>query len=326
MKAFRMAQPKTLAGAQSVAGDGARMLAGGTDLLALMKERVAEPETVINLKSLPGLDQIEVRDDGVRIGALVTLAELASSDDVAAGWPALRTTALSAATPQIRNVATVGGNLAQNPRCWYYRDENYDCLKKGGKSCPAQSGENEFHAIFENSSCASVHPSNVAPVLIGYGAKLVIHSGKESKTIEAEDFFSTPGGDFTRDTVLGPGDVLTHVILPAASRSKASAYVETREKQSFDWSVCGATVNLTMNGDVASDARVVVSAVAPRPLRRRDLEELVKGKKINEKLLDTVCEKAVAGATPLRDNSYKTILLKAVLRRAFRRAMEAAAK
>ena len=324
MKAFRMAQPKTLEGAQSVAGDDARMLAGGTDLLALMKERVAEPGTVINLKSIPGLDRIEVRDDGVRIGALVTLSELASSEDLAAGWPALRATALSAATPQIRNVATVGGNLAQNPRCWYYRDENYDCLKKGGKTCPAQNGENEFHAIFENATCASVHPSNVAPVLIGYGAKLVIRKGAATETIEAEDFFSTPGGDFTRDTVLGAGDVLTHIVLPAASRSATSAYVETREKQSFDWSVCGATVNLTMKDDVATDARVVVSAVAPRPLRRRDLEELVKGKKVSDKLIDTVCEKAVTGATPLRDNGYKTILLKAVLRRAFRQAMEAA--
>lgn len=323
MKAFRMAQPKTLDGAISVAGAGSRMLAGGTDLLALMKERVAEPDTVVNLKTIPGLRAIESTDDGIAIGALVTLNEIASSAELAAGWPALKTTALSAATPQIRNVATIGGNLCQNPRCWYYRDETYTCLKKGGKICPAQEGENEFHAIFENDRCASVHPSNLAPVLIAYGAKLEVRAGDKTRLVDAEDFFVKPDDDFTRETVLESEDILTRILLPAATRSTTSAYVETREKQSFDWSVCGATVNLELDGDTAKGARIVLSAIAPRPMRRTDLEQMVVGKKLDERTIDAVCAKAVEDATPLRDNAYKTILLKAVLRRAFRHAMEA---
>lgn len=323
MKAFRVAQPKTLDGAVSVAGESSRMLAGGTDLLALMKERVAEPDLLINLKTIPGLGSIEAADEELAIGALVTLAELAASEVVAEGWPALVSSALRSATPQIRNVATIGGNLCQNPRCWYYRDETYTCIKKGGDTCPAIEGENEFHAIFDNGVCASTNPSNLAPVLIAHDAEIEIRRADETERVPAEKFWLRPEPDCMIETVLEPEDIVTRIILKTASRSRTSAYVEAREKQSYDWAVCGATVNLTLDGGKAKDARIVLSAVAPTPMRRPDLEAMIRGRKLDGRTIDAVCDKAIEGATPLRDNAYKTILVKTVLRRAFHQAMEA---
>ena len=325
MKAFKMARPKTLAQAVAVAaGDAATtgLLAGGTDLLGLLKDRVSEPDVVVNLKSIPGLTTIERSDRGLEIGALATLTDVAEHAEISSGWPALRTTVEKTATPQIRNVATVGGNLCQRPRCWYFRHEDYPCLKKGGELCYAREGENEYHAIFDNATCNIIHPSNLAPVLIAYDATVDIAGPDGVETVAVEEMFVSPEEDIARETILEPGQVVTRVTLPTGSARRHAAYFEAREKQSYDWALCGATVSLSLRDGVVEDARIVLSAVAPTPVRRTDLEDMVRGKKPREATIDAVCEAAVQGATPLRDNGYKVILLKGVLRRAFRQAIE----
>ena len=326
MKAFKMAQPKTVEQAVLVSTDDfkkSKILAGGTDLLGEIKEGTQVPDLVVNLKTIPQLGGIRSTDRGLEIGALTKLAELAESAEVKKGWPALHTTTLKTATPQIRNVGTVGGNICQRPRCWYYRNETFHCLKKGGELCYARDGENEFHAIFENATCNIIHPSNLAPVLIAYGAQFEIAGPEGTEIVPAEEFFVTPEEDIAVENVLAANQVLVNVILPKGSERPLSAYFESREKQSYDWAVCAATASFVKDGDRIGEARIVLSAVAPVPMRRDDLEAMLVGQKISDELLDKVCERAVQEATPLRDNRYKLILLKGVLRRAIRQALGA---
>lgn len=325
MKAFKLAQPKTAEGAVKVSADDfkkSKLLAGGTDLIGEMKERTQTPDLVVNLKSVPGLARIEETERGTEIGALVTLSDLADDKTVNARWPALVQTTLKTATPQIRNAATVGGNLCQRPRCWYYRSELYPCLKKGGELCYAREGENEFHAIFDNATCNIIHPSNLAPALMAYDAKIEIMGPEGTEVLPLEEFWVSPEEDISVENILEPNMILTKVILPKGSESRSSAYIEVREKQSYDWAICASTANLKVADKKVTDARIVLSAVAPTPMRRTDLEDMIKGKALSDKLIDAVCEAAVKDATPQRDNGYKVILVKATLARALRKAMK----
>ncbi|MEM7164476.1 MAG: FAD binding domain-containing protein [Planctomycetota bacterium] len=324
MKPFRMALPRTLDEATASCSDSfakTQVMAGGTDLLGELKERTQTPGMIVNLKSLPGLGAIEETADGLAIGALAKLNDIAADPRVRASWPALVTTIGRAATPQLRNVGTLGGNLCQRPRCHYYRDETFPCLRKGGQRCYAHGGVNEHHAIYENGRCAIVHPSNTAPVLIAHDAVVEIAApgGTELRML-LEDFFVTAEENVQRENVLKPGQIVTRILLPKKSAGRHCAYDEAREKQSFDWALCGATVRLRRDAEKVTDARVVLSAVAPRPLRRIDLEQLIVGKTIDDQLVTTICSKAVASATPMSDNKYKRKLVEAMLGRALRAA------
>lgn len=326
MKSFKMALPKTLEGAVSaLSADFGKttILAGGTDLLASVKEHIIEPEVVVNLKSIKGISEIVKTEKGLEIGALVKLEALGRSKNVANGWAALTESVANTATPQIRNVGTVGGNLCQRPRCWYYRDETYDCTKKGGKKCYAINGENAYHAIFGNGLCPIVHPSNLAGPLIAYDAEVEIHGPKGSRRISLEEFFVAPEKNIARENSLQSNEVLAKIHIPISSANKNSAYEETREKQSFDWALCGASFNLRMDGKQITEARVVLNAVAPVPLRRKDLEAMLVGKKAGQSLFKKVAEAAVKGATPLAQNDYKVDLLKIVVERGLKKATEA---
>ncbi len=325
MKPFPMALPKSVEEAVAVSGKSFRhtqMLAGGTDLLAELKERVETPELVVNLKRIVELRKIRRTERGLEIGALVTLTAIAEHQEIAQGWPALVEAIQNTATPQLRNVGTIGGNLCQRPRCWYYRDESYLCRKKRGERCYALSGENEYHSIFNNDVCCATHPSNSAPVLMAYDALLEIAGPDRKRLLPIEEFFVSPDQDVTRENILQPNEVLTTIILPPGTESRTSAYVECREKQSFDWSLCGATINLRLEGNRIRRARIVLSAVAPTPLRRRDLEELVLGRRLDEELVHKVGRAAVAKATPLEHNRYKVSLLRTTVRRALQQAMK----
>ena len=327
MKPFRMALPRTVEEAASAAtSDDAHILAGGTDLLAEIKERLAEPDLVVNLKSVPGIDEIKLTSGGLEIGALATLTDVANDRRVLDGWPALAKTIERAATPHIRNVGTIGGNLCQRPRCWYYRDELYPCLKKGGSRCYAQDGENEFHAIFDNGMCAATHPSNTAPVLMAYDAHIDLVGPKGTRSMALEEFFTRVNQNIRAENVLQPGEVLVRIRVPRAAKGSSTGYVETREKQSFDWSVCGTTVRLDVADGRVKDARVVLSAVAHRPWRRPELEEMLRGKKVDDGLSRRVAAAAAEGATPLEHNKHKVALLKATTRRAIVEAWEGATR
>jgi xanthine dehydrogenase YagS FAD-binding subunit len=326
MRPFRMAMPQSVEGACSVLKGSYkdhRVLGGGTDILSELKEGTQAPAMLVNLKAIPGLAGIAREARGLVLGALATLTDVAEHAEIKKHWPALATAAAHAATPQVRNAGTVGGNLCQRPRCWYYRHPEYPCLKKGGEICYARDGENEFHAIFDNATCNIIHPSNLAPALIAYGA-LVEIAGPDGKIeqVPVERFFVTPEQNITTETILEPSQVVVRVVLPAGSENAKSAFFEVREKQSYDWAVCASTVSLAMDGDVVRDARIVLSAVAPTPLRRADLEGMLKGQRITDELLAKLGEAAVAKATPLRDNKYKLILVKATLSRAIRQALK----
>ncbi len=325
MKAFKMARPRTLEAALSIAAadkvSESRILAGGTDLIGEIKDGIQAPDMLVNLKTVSGLAGIRATGRGLEIGALTKLVDLQEHPSVATDYPALATTIAKTATPQIRNTGTVGGNICQRPRCWYYRNRDYDCLKKGGELCYAREGENEFHAIFDNATCNIIHPSNLAPVLIAYGAQVEVMDKGGKQTLPLEDFFVSPEEDISVENMLEKGQVLTAIILPEGSANPMSAYVEAREKQSYDWAVCGATAAFRMDGKKVKEARIVLSAVAPTPVRREDLEEMMVGQRVTDDLMDAVCKTAVEDATPLRDNAYKVILIQAVLRRAIRQAL-----
>jgi xanthine dehydrogenase YagS FAD-binding subunit len=323
VRPFSLARPRTLAEAVA-AGAGSfldvRPLAGGTDLLGTLKDGVQTPERLVDLKTLPGLAEIRVEQGDLSIGALATHAALAEHPEAIRRHPALVEAILRAATPQVRNVATIGGGLCQRPRCWYFRHPDYPCRKKGGATCYAQEGENEFHTIFDNGTCCAVHPSNVAPVLLAHDAVVTIHGPDGERDLPLDAFFVDPDDNVMVENVLAPGEVLVRVRVPGSGATRAEAYVEARERQSFDWALAAATAVLRMDGADVREARVVISAVAPRPLRRPEAERLLVGRPGAEAIA-AAAERAVEGATPLAQNGYKVPLLRALVRRAVETAL-----
>lgn len=288
----------------------AKLKAAGVDLLDEMKAFVTSPGRVVNLLKIKEMRGIVASKAGTEIGALTTLAEVASHADIAGGYAALAEAAREVATPEVRNMATVGGNLCQRPRCWYYRLPVYTCLKKGGNTCYAIEGDNKYHAVFETGKCPIAHPSNLAPALMVFDARL--HIAGSAEEIAVADFFSMK--DIKRENVLAHGDVIKKVVLPVTKMT--SAYRETREKQSFDWALTSAAVGLELDGKTCKKARVVLGAVAPVPLRRPEVEKLLEGKEVTAALAEEAGAKAAEGATPLSMNKYKVKLIKAVVRRA----------
>ena len=243
----------------------------------------------------------------LRLGPLVTLATLSSDARIRKQAPALADAATAAATPQIRNAATLGGNLAQRPRCWYFRKEEFRCKRKGGTECFAIDGQNEMHAVFDNDLCPIVHPSATGTALTALGASLALKGPEGERTVPIEEFFVRPETDVTRETVLRPGELIVEVRVPAGRKS---GYVKLMEKQSFDWPLAEAAVTL---GD---DPRVVLGAAAPVPWRAKAAEALIRGKRVDEALAAQAAEAAVQGARPLQHNGYKVPLLQAAVRRA----------
>lgn len=301
-------------------GNGAAIKAGGIDLLDLMKEGVVAPKRLVNLRNAGGLDTIVVEaPEGspatLQIGALVTLARLAADPGVRAHFPALADAAGQAATPQIRNVATVGGNLLQRPRCWYLRNEAYPCRKKGGHSCYAQDGENRFHAIFGNEMCAIVHPSSLATALTAYGAKVRIATDRGMREAGIESFLAPPEKDIERENTLASGEVITKATL-AGSQGMRSAYVKVGEKESFDWPLADCAVVLDLSGGKVARASIVLGAAAPVPWRAKAAEAVVVGKTPDEDVARLAGKAALDGARPLAQNGYKLPIFEAIVRRA----------
>jgi xanthine dehydrogenase YagS FAD-binding subunit len=292
-------------------------LAGGMDLLGLMKNYVAQPDRVVNIKNLD--KTITMGAAGARIGAAVTLVDLIEHQAVAKAYPALIQAAEEVGTPQIRNAGTVGGNVMQRPRCWYFRNEEFHCLKKGGPRCFAVDGENQYHAIFGGGPCHIVHPSSLAVPLIAYGARFRVAGASGEREVDAGEFFELPADNLMGETVLRPNELLTHVILPASTGLRGATY-EVRYKQSHDWPLAAASVVVTMDGNRVKSARVVMGAVAPIPWRVQAAEEALAGKTIDEAVATAAANAAVAGATPMSQNSYKVQVARTAVKRAILRA------
>jgi xanthine dehydrogenase YagS FAD-binding subunit len=291
------------------------------DLIALMKDYVASPERVVNVKTLDRSIR-KTPDGGLRIGSAVTLVELASSADAERMYPALVQAAAEVGTPQIRNLGTVGGNLNQRPRCWYFRNEEFDCLKKGGSRCFAVDGENQYHAIFGDGPCHIVHPSSLAVPAIALDARFRIVGPAGEREVAAADYYQMPDRNLFGETVLAPNELLTHVILPAPGAVKSATY-EVRFKQSHDWPLAMASVALAMSGQTVRSARIIMGAVAPIPWRAPAAEAALAGKRMSEQVAMAAADAAVAGAKPMSGNAYKIQLARTAVKRALLRAARA---
>jgi len=293
-------------------------LGGGMDLLAMMKDYIVQPERLVNVKNLDRAVR-KTPDGGLRIGAAITLTELVANADVARLYPALVQAAEEVGTPQIRNAGTVGGNLNQRPRCWYFRNEEFACLKKGGSRCFAVDGENQFHAIFGDGPCHIVHPSSLAVPAIALDARFRLVGPAGEREVAAADYFVMPDRNMFGETVLATNEILTHVILPAPGAVKSATY-EVRFKQSHDWPLASATAALSMNGQTIRAARIVMGAVAPVPWRSQAAEAALAGKRLSEDTAMVAADAALQGAKPMSGNAYKIQIARTAVKRAILRA------
>jgi xanthine dehydrogenase YagS FAD-binding subunit len=289
--------------------------AGGIDLMDRLKEGLDAPSRLVNLRTIAGLDYVKEESGWLRIGPMVTLAQVADHPLIRRRYTVLADAALKAATPQIRNMATVGGNLLQRPRCWYFRSDQFHCLRKGGGHCFAQDGENEYHAIFDNEICAIVHPSAAACALTALDAKVEVKGKKGTREIALNDLFVRPEKDFTREHWLNPGELLTEIRVPALSDAAHSAYTKVGQKESFDWPLAEVAVVLEVRGGVVNKVSIVLGAAAPVPWRATAAEKVLAGKPLNQQSAREAAAAAVKGATPLSGNAYKIPIFEAVVRR-----------
>lgn len=318
LKAFSMSFPKTVADAVSELPSGravdnftrARVLAGGQDLLTQMKGHLVEPGTLVNIKGVEGLDEIrELDDGGFEIGALVTIARLAIEPRFTGGLAALSEAASSVATPQIRAAGTLGGNLCQRPRCWYFRSEETPCIKKGGAECYSFAGENKYNAIIGGGPSYIVHPSDMAPALLALGAEVVLAGPRGERTVELDRFFTLPSeGSILRENRLRSEEIVTHIRVPAQPKGAVSTYLKFRERESFDFAMGAVAFSLTIEAGVIKRARLCLGAVAPIPWRCLSAEEWLVGQKADLKSFKKAGEHALSGAKPLSKNQYKVPL------------------
>ena len=293
--------------------------AGGVDLLDLMKEGLAIPRRLVDISQLRELQGISTGDDGsLRIGALTTLAQIAAHPGLRQSHGALAQAAAMAASPQIRNRATLGGNLLQRPRCWYLRSAAHHCLRKGGGHCFAFAGDNRYHAVFANHGCAIVHSSTPAAALLAFHAQVeILHPRAQRYRLPLEDFFVLPEADMQRENILGAGEILTAVWLPPQMPAHRSLYLQVAEKAAFDWPLAAVAVVLDLDAaGLCREASIVLGAAAPVPWRARQAEALLRGAAINGETAEAAGEAALAGATPLAQNAYKLHLLATLVRRA----------
>ena len=292
--------------------------AGGIDLMDLMKEGLLAPSQVTSLRLVPGLETIApTLDGGLSVGAMVTLAGLASDPTIRDRYPALADAAGESASPQIRAVATLGGNLLQRPRCWYFRSIEFRCLRKGGGHCYAISGENQYHAIFDNRFCAIVHPSTSATALVALGAEIELTDADGgTRRLLLEDFFVGPDRDVQRENDLKANELLTAVLLPPSSGLRMK-HLKLAQKESFDWPLAdvAAVLDLAASG-ACKRASIVLGAAAPTPWRARAAEAVLNGKTIDAEVAAEAGRAALEGAMPLSGNTYKAPMFEALVKRA----------
>jgi len=323
MQSFEFANPTTMKEAVALLGTEwgqADVLAGGTDLLSLMKEHLHEPKRVVNIKNIKELGGIRKTAAGLRIGALVTMDELARNADVRTTFPSLTDAAAGIPSPQILHMGTVGGDLCQRPRCWYYRQGMGLLAMHEGKSLIPE-GENRYHSIFGEGPAYFVSASSLGPALISLGAKVKLVSAKGTRELPAAKFFVTPSSEHEREIALQPNEILTEILIPAGTVRTAT--YEVRQKEALDWPLATASVALTMSGNVVTTASIVLGHVAPTPWQSTAAAEALQGKAVTEATAEAAGKAAVAGAKPLSQNSYKVALAKVSVKRALLNAMKA---
>ena len=314
MQAFEYASPTTLAEAFALLASGdAQVLAGGTDQISLMKEYIHTPKRVVNIKGIRELGGVSHAPSGLRIGASVTFDELMNNALVRASYPSLHAALVGVTSPQIRNMGTVGGDLCQRPRCWYFRNGFGLFGMKDGKSL-VPDGENKYHAIFGGGPAYFVSASSLGPALIALNAKVTIRSAGGSRSVPAEKFFVNPKDDQTREIDLKPDEILTEILIPAGAVKNAT--YEVRQKEALDWPLVTASVALHMDGTKVRSARIVLGHVAPTPWISDDAAKSLVGQTLDAVSAEKAGAAAVAGAQPLSQNGYKVQLAKVAVKRA----------
>jgi xanthine dehydrogenase YagS FAD-binding subunit len=315
LPSFSYVRPDTIQEAITHLGrTGAAAHAGGTDLIGCLREGIVHADTVVSLQALEACRGIKkTADGGLAIGALTTITEVAENPMVQQRYPGLARGAFEVASPQLRNQGTIGGNLCQKPRCWYYRGE-FHCLRKGGNTCFALEGEHAFHAIFGHDLvCVITHPSDTAPPLAALGATVEISGPGGSRTVPVDRFHVMPVENHQAETVLSQGEMITRIILPKPGKNLYSAYRKVRARQSWDFALAGAALALEMEEGTVKSARVFLSGAAPVPWRSRPVEDAVTGKKLDDSIIRKAAEAVVQEADPLPGNTYKTDLFKGLI-------------
>lgn len=326
MQAFEYANPTTLQDALGLLGSKwgeSDVLAGGTDQISLMKDYLATPKRLVNIKGINELGGIQSTKTGLRIGSTVTIEELLENAEIRKAFPALTEAARGVSSPQIRNMGTVGGDLCQRPRCWYYR-QGFGLLAMKDGEALVPNGENRYHAILGNSGPAYfVSASSFGPALIALGAKVRLASASGHREVAAAKFFVTPQNDHTREIALLPNEILTEILVPHEGTRNAT--YEVRQKQALDWPLAAASVALKMKGSTVSSARIVLGHVAPTPWAAAQAEQALAGKAVTPESAEEAAKAAVADAKPLSQNGYKVQLAKVAVKRALLEAVKARA-
>jgi xanthine dehydrogenase YagS FAD-binding subunit len=327
MPAFDLLQPGSVADALTLLqqnGSDAWVMAGGLDSFDWLKDRIKKPKVVVDLSGIDELKGIRVTGDGVEIGAMTTLTEIANHAEIQKNYSLLSQAVALVASPQIRNQGTLGGNVSQDTRCWYYRG-GWPCYRAGGNICYADTpvGRNREHAIFGADRCVAVHPSDSAPALIALDAKFVIETPKGERTVDAEDYFVGPDTDITRLNMLEPGDLLTSIRIPSTWAAAKFYFEKVRDRNVWDFPLMNVASATMLSGSTISRMRIAVNAASPRPMRLKAVEDAVQGKPADAVTGEMAGKLAVQGAVPLQFNAYKIPLMRNLVKRAIAGVPEA---
>jgi xanthine dehydrogenase YagS FAD-binding subunit len=321
MRPFDYASPTTVEEALTLIGKQAngaiRPLAGGTDLLTLMKADITAPSRLVNLKQLDDLPRgVEDTGDGLALGALTTLTEIETHPLIKERYPLLAEAAAVAANPQLRNMATLGGNLLQRPRCWYFRNPHFRCWLKGGEECQAREGENQHHAIFDMSPCVAVHPSDLAPALLALEATVRLRRPGGERALPLAEFFAPPTDERRSETVVGDDEILLDLRIPSLRDGTRSTYLKAMDRKVWAFALVGVAAVVRISGGRIEEARLVLSGVAPIPWRAEAAEQALIGAEVGEEVFAHAANAALADAAPLQHNAYKLPLASSLIRRA----------
>jgi xanthine dehydrogenase YagS FAD-binding subunit len=301
---------------KALSAEGARLHAGGTDLLGCLRDEIFQADTVVSISGLREMKQINSSTAPIPvmfIGALASLADIAADPAVVKNYPVLAQAAAAVGSPQIRQQGTIGGNLCQRPRCWYFRSD-LQCRKKGGDICYAMGGENQYHAIFGGGPCFFVHPSDTAVALTALGAELIIAGPSGNNRVNIEDFFVSPRKTVEKENILLSNEIVTDIAIPTMSETARSSYRKVRARNAWDFALVSVATVIVFDNDRVRSARIVLGGVAGLPWRVAAAEKKLQGRKIDEDAVSEAAEAAVEGAVPLRDNRYKLEIVKGVVK------------
>jgi len=314
MNNFAYVKPGSVAEAVKALGTkGARLHAGGTDLLGCVRDGVMPVEKIVSISGIKELNGISARPDGgMRIGALTTIAEVAGHAGIREKYQVLAQAASDVASPQLRNQGTIGGNICQRPRCWYFRGD-FNCARKGGDTCYAIEGENQYHAIYGGGPCFYVHPSDTAVALAALQAQLTVAGPNGRRPVRIQDFFISPDKDILKENILLPNEIVADIQLPPITAGTRSSYRKIRSRGTWDFALVSIACVLRIENQNVTSARIVLGGVGPYPWRVEAAEKAVTGKKIDSAGAAAAAQAAVSGTTPLRDTGYKVEMVKGAI-------------